>query len=83
MVKRDECANLCTQRKDCKSFEHCKSRYECGLIDVDLPKTVDNCVKVNGTKVCTNFCVLNEKTIPTGRVVSKQHVAYDRCKQDG
>lgn len=83
LVKRDECANLCTQRKDCKSFEHCKSRYECGLFDVDLPKTVDNCVKVNGTKVCTNFCVLNEKTTPTGREVSEQQVAYDRCKQDG
>ena len=79
-VKRDECAALCTQKNDCKSFEHCNGNKKCGSIDVNLSKTSDQCLKVNGTKVCNNFCILNKVTKPTG---VEHDVDYDFCKQDG
>ena len=82
-AKRDDCAALCTQNKECKSFEHCKNTQKCGLIDVDLPKTKDKCVKVNNTKVCTNFCILNKETKPFVDDISNDRIGYDYCKQDG
>ena len=82
-VKRDDCAELCTRKKECKSFEHCNHAKKCGAIDIDLPKTDDNCLNVNGTKVCTNFCILNKATKPIDLGASEYDEEYDFCKQDG
>ena len=81
-LQRDECAASCSQKRECKSFEHCNGNRNCGIIDVNLPKVGDNCLKVNGTTVCTNFCILNEVTKPTIDTLERG-ISYDFCKQDG
>ena len=83
IAKRDDCASLCSQKKECHSFEHCMSPSNCGIIDLDMPMSEDNCIKVHGEKVCSNFCILNTATKPIQFGNSEYKGKYDFCKQEG